>query len=102
MRPPDNDKEMLEMDALSLIILELNYSRPHDSKNDDVKVLNITIYVGCVSGRLRHFAGNFIAGNSCEQSWLVELEGDNMSFVSKQLCFNSKVSYVLIAKCLMF
>ena len=38
VRPPDNDKEMLEMDALSLIILELNYSRPHDSKNDDVKV----------------------------------------------------------------
>ena len=39
VRAPDNDKEMRDVDALSLIILELNYSRPHDSKHDDVKVL---------------------------------------------------------------
>ena len=38
VRAPDNDKEMRDVDALSLIILELNYSRPHDSKHDDVKV----------------------------------------------------------------
>lgn len=44
VRPPDNDKEMLEMDALSLIILELNYSRPHDSKNDDVKVVTSSYF----------------------------------------------------------
>jgi len=44
VRPPDNDKEMLEMDALSLIILELNYSRPHDSKSDDVKVVTSSYF----------------------------------------------------------
>lgn len=44
VRPPDNDKEMLEMDALSLIILELNYSRPHDSKNNDVKVVTSSYF----------------------------------------------------------
>ena len=36
--PLDNDKEMRETDALSLIILELNYSRPFDPESDSVQV----------------------------------------------------------------
>ena len=36
--PLDNDKEMRETDALSLIILELNYSRPFDPETDSVQV----------------------------------------------------------------
>jgi hypothetical protein len=35
----DGDKEMLEMEALSLIILELNYSTP---KPEHVQVLQVT------------------------------------------------------------
>ena len=38
VRPLDNDKEMTETDALSLIILELNYSRPFDPIADSVQV----------------------------------------------------------------
>ena len=38
VRPLDNDKEMTETDALSLIILELNYSRPFDPETDSVQV----------------------------------------------------------------
>ena len=34
----DNDKEMTETDALSLIILELNYTRPFDPETDSVQV----------------------------------------------------------------
>merc|ERR1719412_1030081 len=37
--PLDNDKEMRETDALSLIILELNYSRPFDPETDSVQVV---------------------------------------------------------------
>jgi len=44
VRAPDNDKEMRDVDALSLIILELNYSRPHDSKHDDVKVVTSSYF----------------------------------------------------------
>jgi len=39
VRPLDNDKEMTETDALSLIILELNYSRPFDPIADSVQVV---------------------------------------------------------------
>jgi len=39
VRPLDNDKEMTETDALSLIILELNYSRPFDPETDSVQVV---------------------------------------------------------------
>ena len=50
VRPLDNDKEMTETDALSLIILELNYSRPFDPETDSVQVggdihHNITSYI---------------------------------------------------------
>ena len=38
VRPLDNDKEMTETDALSLIILELNYTRPFDPETDSVQV----------------------------------------------------------------
>ena len=50
VRPPDQDKEMLEMDALSLIILELNYSRPFDPESDSVQV---------------SFAGKYSQESSC-------------------------------------
>lgn len=41
--PTDNDKEMKIMDALSLIILELNYTRPHDP-NDNIKVVTSSYF----------------------------------------------------------
>ena len=41
VRPLDNDKEMTETDALSLIILELNYSRPFDPDTESVQVMRV-------------------------------------------------------------
>ena len=41
VRPLDNDKEMPETDALSLIILELNYSRPFDPDTESVQVMRV-------------------------------------------------------------
>lgn len=44
VRPPSADKEMTEMEALSLIILELNYSKPHEAKNSNVQVETMSYF----------------------------------------------------------
>ena len=51
VRPLDNDKEMTETDALSLIILELNYSRPFDPETDSVQVSEAILGIFCFTSR---------------------------------------------------